>query len=199
MRQAFLTAVWFVAATALVLIGLVLLFLCDVLPQAILFYRGLLFCALSGVATFCLLLLARRKWPRWQIRDAVSAVTFAAGVNVCFFVVLPVTIDRSVTVFILDQMAAQPQHNFTVAEMRDIFVRRFVDDYRQIERRLEEQRASGNVARVDAGYRISDPGLAFMRMARQLSFVFRTDPRWVDFEDVRAATTAARDRRQFTR
>jgi hypothetical protein len=182
MKSALLTIMWFGAAAALTLIVLIMLFLWDTLPQwTILFYRGLLLCGISTALTFCLLLLACRKWPCWQVRDAVSAATFAAAVNLCFFVLFPVTIDRSISVFILDQMAARPGHSFTVSEMRQIVVDRFVDDYEQIGRRLEEQHASGNVVRADTGYRISANGLEFMHFARLLSGIFRTDPRWVDF------------------
>ena len=80
------------------------------------------------------------------MRDAVSACAFAAGIAVCLLIVLPVTIDRSISVFMLTQMAAQPDHAFTPSELRSLFVDVYVERYGQIERRLEEQKVSRNVA-----------------------------------------------------
>ena len=113
------------------------------------------------------------------MRDAVSACAFAGGIAVCLLIVLPVTIDRSISVFMLTQMAAQPDHAFTPSELRSLFVDVYVERYGQIERRLEEQKVSRNVAQARNGFRITPQGLAFVRFARALSIVFQTDRRFV--------------------
>ncbi len=113
------------------------------------------------------------------MRDAVSACAFAGGTAVCLLIVLPVTIDRSISVFMLTQMAAQPDHAFTPSELRSLFVDAYVTRYRQIERRLEEQEVSRNVAQTASGFRITLQGLVFVRFARFLSGVFQTDRRFV--------------------
>jgi len=63
--------------------------------------------------------------------------------------------------------------------MRNLFVDVYVERYRQIERRLEEQKISGNVTPTATGFRITPQGLAFVRFARLLSKIFQTDPRFV--------------------
>jgi hypothetical protein len=171
---------WFTCAVLLVVGAVVALSWIGFLHQiSILFYRGLALIAVGEVFCFVVLLLARRKWPVWKMRDAVSACAFACGVAVCLLIVLPVTIDRSISVFMLTQMAAQPDRAFTPAEMQQIFVDVYVGRYRQIERRLQEQEISGNVAPVAMGFRITPQGLAFVRFARVLSTIFQTDPRFV--------------------
>jgi len=179
--KAFLAAgAWFTCAVLLVIGAMVLLFWIGFLHQiSILFYRGLALIAVAEGFCFVVLVLACRKWTVWKVRDAVSACAFAAGAAVCLLIVVPVTIDRSISVFMLTQMAAQPDRAFTTAEMQTIFVDLYVDRYQQIERRLEEQEVSGNVSADGAGFRISPQGLAFVRLARFLSSVFRTDPRFV--------------------
>jgi hypothetical protein len=179
--KAFLAAgAWFSGAVFLVVGAVVALFWIGVLPGiSILFYRGLVFIAIGEALCFVILLLACRKWPGWKVRDAVSACAFAAGIALCLLIVLPVTIDRSISVFMLTQMAAQPDRAFTSADMRTIFVDVYVERYRQIERRLEEQEISGNVASTAAGFRITPQGLAFVRFAAVLSKIFATDRRFV--------------------
>jgi len=180
MRAFLAAAAWFSAAVLLVVGAVIALFWIGFLHQiSILFYRGLVLIAIGAVFCFVVLLLASRKWPVWKPRDAVSACAFACGVAVCLLIVLPVTIDRSVSVFILTRMAALPDRAFTPAEMRATFTEVYLGRYRQIERRLEEQEISGNVARDAGGFRITRQGLAFVWLARFLSKVFQTDPRFV--------------------
>jgi hypothetical protein len=184
--RAFLAAgAWFGAAVVLVVGAMIALFSIGFLHQiSILFYRGLVLIAIAAVFCFVVLLLASRKWPVWDPRDAVSACAFACGVAVCLLIVLPVTIDRSISVFILTRMAALPDRAFTPAEMRAIFTDVYLGRYGQIERRLEEQEISGNVARDAAGFRITPQGLVFVRLARFLSPIFETDPRFVSTDGV---------------
>lgn len=179
--KAFLAAgAWFTAAVVLVVGSVVALSLVGFLGQiSILFYRGLMLIAVGEVFCFVVLLIARMKWPFWHMRDAVSACAFAGGIAVCLLIVLPVTIDRSISVFMLTQMAAQPDHAFTPSELRNLFVDVYVKRYAQIERRLEEQDVSRNVAQTGNGFRITPQGLAFVRFARFLSVVFQTDRRFV--------------------
>ena len=73
----------------------------------------------------------------------------------------------------------QPDHAFTPSELRSLFVDVYVERYGQIERRLEEQKVSRNVAQTRNGFRITPQGLAFVRFARALSIVFQTDRRFV--------------------
>lgn len=179
--KAFLAAgAWFTAAFVLVVGSVVALSWIGFLDRiSILFYRGLVLIAVGEVFCFVVLLIARRIWPGWHVRDAVSACAFAGGIAVCLLIVLPVTIDRSISVFMLTQMAAQPDHVFTPSELRNLFVDVYVKRYGQIERRLDEQHASRNVAQTQNGFRITSQGLAFVRFARFLSVVFQTDRRFV--------------------
>ncbi len=179
--KAFLAAgVWFSAAVVLVVGSVVALSWVGFLGQiSILFYRGLVLIAIGEIICFVVLLMARKKWPYWHVRDAVSACAFAGGIAVCLLIVLPVTIDRSISVFMLTQMAAEPDHAFSPSELQSLFVDVYVKRYGQIERRLDEQRVSRNVAQTAGGFRITPQGLAFVRFARFLSVVFQTDRRFV--------------------
>jgi hypothetical protein len=180
MKAFFAAGAWFTAAVVLVVGAVVALSWIGFLGQiSILFYRGLVLIAVAEIFCFVVLLMARRKWPSWHVRDAVSACAFAGGIAVCLLIVLPVTIDRSISVFMLTQMAAQPDHAFTPSELRNLFVDVYVKRYGQIERRLEEQDVSRNVAQTANGFRITPQGLAFVRFARLLSIVFQTDRRFV--------------------
>ena len=97
--------------------------------------------------------------------DALGACILSLSLNLSFLVLFPVTVDRSISVFMLAQMAAHPDDAFTAARMRGIFEGVYLGEYRQIERRMGEQAASGNVIPVGDGYVITPQGRAFIRLS----------------------------------
>lgn len=147
----------------------------------ILFYRGLL---LLGVA-FLLTLAATaplaglgRPWGLRR-RDALGACVLSLSLNLSGFVILPVTVDRSVSVFLLGQMAAHPNEGFDAERARAVFDAVYLGTFRQMERRLDEQTASGNVTPTADGYVITPQGRAFIRFAGLIARTFRTDTRLI--------------------
>jgi hypothetical protein len=146
----------------------------------VLFYRGLFALA----ATFVLLLLALgvlgRRLPRDlapQARDIFGAATVAVALLCAGFVLAPVTVDRSISVFMLSRFDAHSP--MTEQQARDAFVATYVDDWAQIGRRLHEQEVSGNLRRTPQGWEITAQGRAFMGAARAVSRLFDADPRFV--------------------
>jgi small-conductance mechanosensitive channel len=147
----------------------------------ILFYRGLVLALLAAIATGLLMaaFIARLRRPGLQRRDAAAAAIVSFSLNVALLVVVPVTVDRSISVFLLGRMGSTAATTYTADEVRRMFVDGYVGEQRQIERRLDEQLASGNIERVGERYRISAQGLAFIRTAQAAAWLFDTDTRLV--------------------
>jgi hypothetical protein len=174
---------------------LVALFRAGVLAQeTILFYRGLVLIALAFVATFAALLLAVRRGPVAGVRgrDAFSAAVLSLAFNLCFLVIFPVTIDRSISVFVLGEMAAHADRAYSADQMAKVFGDVYVGEDAQIDRRLREQLASGNVERVGDGYRISAHGQAFIQTSKLIAWMFDGDTRFVSPTGDRAPSSFAK-------
>lgn len=156
----------------------------------VMFYRGLVVIGLVAVATLALSVLALGRWGgRWlEPRDALGAAAMSLAFNLCFFVLAPVTVDRSISIFMLGRMDMEAAHAFTPGEMRDAFTSVYVDGDRQIERRLAEQKLSGDVEDVGGRYRITARGRALIAAARGVSWMFDGDPRFVTPAGVSAPT-----------
>ena len=150
---------------------------------SILFYRGL--ANLAVVTPVLMLLLAallRLRWPAGALaaRDAVAAAIVAIALNLAAFVVGPVTVDRSVSVYMLSRLAAAP---VTADELATAFTTEYVRDWDQIDRRLKEQIASRNVEETpDGRYRLTAQGRSFMATAQVMSRLFGGDPRFVGLD-----------------
>ena len=146
----------------------------------VMFYRGLVVIVLVAVATVAILvLLLGRRAGVLEPRDALGAAAVSLSFNLCFFVLAPVTVDRSISIFMLGRMDMEAARAFTPAEMRDAFTSVYVVGDRQIERRLAEQRLSGDVEDLGGRYRITPRGRALIAVARTVAWMFDGDPRFV--------------------
>jgi hypothetical protein len=175
---------WILAATLAGFLFYVLLFALGTAGGVqILFYRGVLLAMIAAVATVgALALLLRGRDPSLAIAAGVASFSF----NICFLVLLPVTVDRSVTVFLLSTIDRQP--GLTEAELERTFVDRYVVGMRAMDRRITEQSLSGNIeVGPDGGVRLTPQGERFMGFSRAISTIFRTDPRFVAGPDSASA------------
>jgi hypothetical protein len=174
--------VLYAAAPVIGFVLLVALFRAGVLAQVnILFYRGLALIALAFAATFAIVFFAARRGPIAGVRgrDAFSAAVLSLAFNLCFLVIFPVTIDRSISVFVLGQMAAHSDRAYSADQMAQVFSDVYIGEDQQIDRRMREQLLSGNVERVGDGYRISAHGKAFIQTSKLIAWLFDGDTRFV--------------------
>lgn len=155
-----------------------------ILGQGVMFYRGVGALMIVFLALLIVLVLALPRMPRFGLdaADALGAATVSTCLLLAVFIVGPITVDRSVSVFMLSQFEAA-DGPLTPQQTRDAFVRIYVDDWAQIERRLKEQQVSGNLEPTPDGWRLTARGRAFMNTARAMSSVFGGDPRFVGRKD----------------
>jgi hypothetical protein len=151
--------------------------------MSILFYRGLaVLAAITPVLILLLVLALRLPWAVGLLgaRDAVAAAIVAISLNLAAFVLGPVTVDRSISVFMLSRLAQAP---LTADDLAREFATQYVRDWDQIGRRLKEQVVSRNVEQMpDGRYRLTAQGQSFMTTARAMSRLFGGDPRFVGLE-----------------
>jgi len=163
------------------LASFVLLFSTPVLVTLPLFYRGLVFIiAVLIVLVIVLLSTKRQAEDLFTYRDIVIAILLFSFVSTTIFMFLPVTLDRSYSVYMLGYMAEHPSESFTTAQMNEIFVDGYIDKTQAIQRRFDEQVLSENVERAGDGYRISLRGLFLVRFFEVVAGIFAVDKRFVD-------------------
>ena len=146
---------------------------------SVMFFRGLVLAGIAFLAAFGLAWAALWRWKALGLtgRDAFSAAVLSLSFNTCFLVVVPVTVDRSISIFMLGEMNAAPEHLYSAEEMSQLFKTVYVGHYRQIERRMREQTVAGNVEAVDERYRISSRGKLSVATAKLVVWLFGGDER----------------------
>lgn len=187
LRRAFSLVLLYAAATLVggVIFVSLLRAALALLGPGVMFYRGVGALVVDFLLLIALVAAGAARLPRRfgiDGADAFGAAIVATSLLLTAFVLGPITADRSISVFMLSQFDAADRP-MTAAQARDAFVRVYVDDWAQIDRRLKEQALSGNLEQGPDGWRLTAQGRAFMKTARVLSSIFGGDPRFVGRKD----------------
>lgn len=125
------------------------------------FYRGIALIVLWGIIISAVMFIIKKKWMKdtITIRDIILLFMCFCCINVVIFTHLPVTADRSVTVYMLGFMDNHTDETFTKEQLEQQFIDQYVIEYGAFDKRLEEQIVSGNIEEVAPGqYKITKGG-----------------------------------------
>ena len=146
----------------------------------VLMYRGIAFIVLTGLIAAIVMGVIRKFWKFVTIRDIIMMFVIFCCVNTVLFTLVPVTVERSVSVFMLSYMDENSDKTFTQEDVGDIFTAKYVNDYGAFEKRFNEQVVTGTIKQnPDGTYSITDRGRFIVRGFRTCAEWFDTDRRLV--------------------
>lgn len=148
----------------------------------VLMYRGIVMIIISGIAAAALAVAfwKLRKIAWLGVKDIVCVFIICCCVNMVFFILVPVTVERSVSVFMLSYMDQSEDNHFTQDQIGEIFVDKYVNEFGAFEKRFTEQIETGTIVEnPDGTYSLTDSGRTIVGMFRFISDMFETDKRLV--------------------
>ncbi|MHB8963241.1 MAG: hypothetical protein ACYC5K_08825 [Saccharofermentanales bacterium] len=114
------------------------------------------------------------------VRDILLLFCAFCCINVVVFTHLPVTADRSVTVFMLGYMAGTEETEYTKEDLEEIFIEKYVYEFGAFDKRLEEQIISGTIEETGNGkYRITGSGKALISIYDRVSNWYGIDKKLI--------------------
>ena len=146
------------------------------------FYRGIALILFWGLVITGTFLLLRSLFFKdvFLYRDALLLFAVFCSVNLLFFTHVPVTADRSISVFMLGTMSDHSEQTFSEDEMEDYFIERYVRDFGAFEKRFHEQIETGTIEEAEAGeYQITESGKKLMKMYETVADWYRIDDRLI--------------------
>ena len=145
----------------------------------VLMYRGIVFIVIGGLLAAIAMFFCKRKWQNlFDIKDVILIFLGFCSVNMVLFTLIPVTVERSVSVFTLSYMEENPKA-YTTEEMEEIFQKKYVQEFEAFDKRFKEQLVSGNVEETADGYVINERGKATVKFFRTIGALFDTDERLI--------------------
>jgi hypothetical protein len=143
------------------------------------FYRGLILLLAASLATILIAIAVRAVTlgKMFSFYDVILSCLLVFSLNLVFFTHIPVTADRSLSVFMLGYMNKYSEGALSQKEIAEAFSQKYIRDYGAVNKRLEEQIASGNVAKEATGYRITNQGKLLIRVYSFFSDLFGINKR----------------------
>ena len=146
----------------------------------VLMYRGMAFIIITGVIAAVVMGVIRKFWGFITVRDIIMMFVIFCCVNTVIFTLVPVTVERSVSVFMLSYMDENSDQTFTQESVGEVFTSKYVEDYGAFEKRFDEQLVTGTIEEnPDGTYSITDRGRFIVKMFRTIAEWFDTDRRLV--------------------
>ena len=146
----------------------------------VLMYRGIAFILITGVIAGVIMGIVRKFWGFITVRDIIMMFIIFCCVNTVFLTLIPVTVERSVSVFMLSYMDENSGQTFTEESVGEVFTAKYVEDYGAFEKRFDEQVVTGTIEQnPDGTYSITERGKFVVKMFRMIAEWFDTDRRLV--------------------
>lgn len=125
-------------------------------------------------------------------KDILISFLLLFFIHFSFISLVIVSLDRSISVLLLSEMADQKDHAFNKKELEKIYTDIYISEYDPINRRINEQLSSGNFEKINDGYKITSRGRNLVVFFRALAKVYPVNnqflfPPKIDFNDSKTA------------
>lgn len=149
----------------------------------VLMYRGILIILFTGllmIITLCLLLHFLHKKTDKVIffngRDIFNVFIIYVCVHLMFFTLVPVSVERSVSVFTLSQMEEKSNDTFTKEEAENIFINKYMGTNDAFGKRFDEQIVTGSIKKnIDGSYTLTDRGHFIVSLFRIIGKLYNAN------------------------
>ena len=149
----------------------------------IFFYRGLILLAIGTAFHLAILMYSKQKisiLKKYSFANCVAIAMISVSFNATFLIVIPVSLDRSVSVFLLGYLN---NHGGRLKrdDLEQGLEKVYLKEYRALDRRLNEQLKSGNIVLNDKGEVVlTDRGFAFIWVSKRIVHSMNIDDKYVN-------------------
>lgn len=146
------------------------------------FYNGCAYLLASSFLCSALMFLARRIWP-WLLRinDVICIFFIFSGFTMGWFSLIPVTVERSISVYMLSYLDENYPQTITKDQFEKTFYKQYIHDFGAFDKRFREQLDTASIEYVPEGnsYRITDKGRKIVWLFRTFADVFGTEKKLI--------------------
>lgn len=145
------------------------------------FYRGISLIIIWGIIITLIMFFLKQKFFKTiiTIRDLILLISLFCSIHLVFFTHLPVTAERSVSVFMLGYMADHPEQVYSEEDIKEYFIEKYVNEYQAFSKRFHEQITTGTIKKVKDGYQITNKGKVLMKIYEIIADVYSVDKKLI--------------------
>ncbi len=135
--------------------------------ENVLFYRGIILLFLTSLIYLFLGYLVRKKISFFLI---LNSLIFCLSLHLVFFVVFPVTFERSVTMFLLKTIAKNKE--IRKSDLERILITDYIQKNQALEKRLEEQIKIDLLEVNNDRVKITEKGKKFLEISELIKKIY---------------------------
>lgn len=146
------------------------------------FYNGCVYLLLSSVLCSCLMFLARRIWRELvRVNDIICIFFIFSGLTMGWFSLIPVTVERSISVYMLSYLDENYPQTITKDQFEKTFYKQYIHDFGAFDKRFKEQLDTGSLEFISAdnSYRITEKGKKIVGLFRFFADLFGTEKKLI--------------------
>lgn len=171
-----ITLIYFLIFVLFTLIYLLSFRLPILTQQKVLFYRGTTLLAIVSSIFFISILIFYHIRPTKYLQSIISAIIVSTALNICFFVVFPVTFDRSVTMYLLNtlknQTTEESQPYLSEKELETLFIDEYVISQKAISRRIQEQSVIDFLENKSDQIYLTPKSIKFLNLSEKIKKIY---------------------------
>lgn len=142
--------------------------------QKVLFYRGL-WLLIVTIIIFAFTVYIVRSILKFSNESYIAAILVSASINLSLFVVLPVTFERSVTIYLLNTLEAGSQNTcngLTKKQLEEKLINEYVVKNKAIDKRTNEQEIIGFVEEKNRCLTLTPRAKNFLKLSETIGRIY---------------------------
>ena len=143
--------------------------------QQVLFYRGLLYLVLTSLSVFAGILLVSIRLKYRYFESMIAALVLALSIHLNFFVVFPVTFERSISMYLLttlEQNRTTACGGMTKEQMKEGLINTFIVEKDSLQKRITEQSIINMIERENDCYKVTDQAMRFLQFSQTIKAIY---------------------------
>lgn len=146
------------------------------------FYNGCVYLLISSLICSLLMYLAKSKRPELlKTNDVICIFFIFSGFTMGWFSLIPVTVERSISVYMLSYLDENYPQTITKDQFEKVFNQQYIHDFGAFEKRFKEQLDTGSLEFIpeNNSYRITDKGKKIVNLFRFCADIFGTEKKLI--------------------
>ena len=143
------------------------------------FYRGVIFLFIASAVAALVTFGIKSFFTALSLdmKDVFISFVLFFGFTLGWYTLVPVTVERSISVYMLSYMDQNPKA-VTEEDFEKIFFDNYITKYGAFRKRFNEQLLSGNIKKTEGGYVITNNGRRVVNLFRASASLFNTE-KWL--------------------
>lgn len=143
--------------------------------QKTLFYRGVILLAVISSIFFALTLIIHQYRSIKYLQLIISAIIVSISLNICFFIVFPVTFDRSITMYLLNTLENQDEMSLSEKGLEQLFIDEYVVSQKAISRRIQEQSIIHFLKKESDQIHLTSKSIGFLNFSEKIKKLYNLE------------------------